>query len=473
MTQVTQQSPCKKAGRSLAWPEFEQKLGSVLESLEEDQFLIISIKRSNRYVQFAAQGSFGIRAETTSNSYLAESEKLDSRQVKELIAAGWKVPTGTPGKSTRQADPDGSPNFYTEFAYPVSFDALAKLTVQTFTEIYSIPHPGDLEYEAFNAEGVQISLTELGLRKASRRKKSKNTVQRDNVGDGNKLMESYPYKYGINSNQISQAIEQLRLNGENASWIVFIFNTAIQSTSSGDQCINLQYSVANGVVGMDWVLLGERNRADQRKITKFIRDRQHKVRKLSLNNVSYLRVEEGDLIELGLSIVKEFYQIPNEADITLLAERCVMPKDWQPKATPLTQKLLATVRATTGLQDLDFDEDGDIGVRYGTAMTYLRLIGEPQHVHIFCPILRDVEESAELFIKLNELNANQWLIRFFFRNGVVYGAADLPAEPLVVEHIGPSISRFCAIVDGTGSLLQAELGGQTAFIEFAPSLLRH
>lgn len=41
-----------------------------------------------------AQGSFGMRAETTSNSYLARSEQLDPRQIAALTEAGWAAPTG-------------------------------------------------------------------------------------------------------------------------------------------------------------------------------------------------------------------------------------------------------------------------------------------------------------------------------------------------------------------------------------------
>lgn len=52
-----------------AWPHFARKFSVALKKLEEDQFLILSIKHSNQYIQFAAQGSLGMRAETTSNSY--------------------------------------------------------------------------------------------------------------------------------------------------------------------------------------------------------------------------------------------------------------------------------------------------------------------------------------------------------------------------------------------------------------------
>src|SRR5450830_198077 len=74
---------------SVAWAPFSQKLAAALAKLEEDQFLILSVKRSNRFVQFAAQGSFGMPMETTSNSDLAKTEQLDQRHISILIVAGW------------------------------------------------------------------------------------------------------------------------------------------------------------------------------------------------------------------------------------------------------------------------------------------------------------------------------------------------------------------------------------------------
>ena len=34
-----------------------------------------------------------------------------------------------------------------------------------------------------------------------------------------------------------------------------------------------------------------------------------------MNEVSYLRVEDGDIAELGLSIVREFYIMPPDSDV--------------------------------------------------------------------------------------------------------------------------------------------------------------
>ena len=47
--------------RSAEWPVFEQNLATALKSMQEDEFLVISQKRSNLFVQFAAHGEFGMR----------------------------------------------------------------------------------------------------------------------------------------------------------------------------------------------------------------------------------------------------------------------------------------------------------------------------------------------------------------------------------------------------------------------------
>ena len=149
---------------SVDWPPFAKTLAAVLGKLEEDQFLIVSVKRSNRYVQFAAQGSFGMRAETTSNHYLPETEQLTQAQIADLVEAGWNPPTRPPAESTPEADPDGSPNFFIDFRKPGNFTKVSRKAVSALAGILGVPHPGYLEYTLFDADGNTITVPELGLK---------------------------------------------------------------------------------------------------------------------------------------------------------------------------------------------------------------------------------------------------------------------------------------------------------------------
>ena len=131
---------------------------------QEGQFLILQGKKSPHYVQFAAQGAYGFRMETTSNAFLAKYQQFTAEQISCLLKAGWQAPTEQPDKSTPEDDPDGSPNYFIDFPASASSKALAQLAVHLFTEILHVPHPGNLEYGAFDDDDNEVLLPELGLR---------------------------------------------------------------------------------------------------------------------------------------------------------------------------------------------------------------------------------------------------------------------------------------------------------------------
>ncbi len=301
---------------SVAWPPFAKKLAQVLRKLNEDQFLILSVKRSTQCIQFAAQGSFGIRVETTSNNYLAMPEQLNKRQISALIDAGWHAPTGLPAKSTPENDPDGSPNYYFDFPARKSFRTLADMAVSTLAKILRVPYPGFLEYDLFDSAGNEMALPELGLKRSVR----------------------------------SMQAEQ---------------------------------------------------------------------------------------------------------------------------EAALPQLLLATIRELTGIADLDFDNDGDISIRYGSVAAFIRLMASPSHVRICSPLLTKVDDTPELLAHLNEINSGSNYLRYFVRDGVIFAVADVPAAPYVSDHVTHAMQDFCQITDGLNSLLQAEYGGQALFMEAMPSLRKH
>ena len=312
-TQQQQQPVQRKL--SVAWPPFEKALASALAKLEEDQFLVISAKQGDRFVQFAGQGSFGIRAETASNAFLPKSEQLDDEQIKALGALGWSPPTGTPETSTPEADPDGSPNFFREFAQPVRHRAIAKLAVRTLAEVLRVPYPGFLHYEAFGDDGL-VDLPMLGLK--------------------------------------------------------------------------------------------------VRKVAKQVED-----------------------------------------------------------AGSLQQKLLAALREATGVEALEFDGDGDIPVRLGSAISFTRVIEEPPMIRITAPMVIEIEADPVLLAKLNEFNANSDVVRYALRNGTLYAVADLIARPFVAAHVIRAFRDFMAMADGFDEMIRTEFGGHTAFKDEFRSSLRH
>ena len=70
------------------WKAFGERLQAELIRMVEDQFLVITIKETNRFVQFAALGAEGMRAEATSNHYLSGRERLDAKEMRALVKCG-------------------------------------------------------------------------------------------------------------------------------------------------------------------------------------------------------------------------------------------------------------------------------------------------------------------------------------------------------------------------------------------------
>lgn len=150
------------------WQPFVDRLAAALAKLGEDQNLILAVEHRQRFVQFAGSGASGLRAESVSNAYLAESDQLLGDQVAALIAAGWRSPTHAPDASMAEKDAAGSPNFFADFDAPVPFDEVADLAVRTLVQIFEVSRPDQLEYDSFHTEGGQLSFPGLCRRRTQR-----------------------------------------------------------------------------------------------------------------------------------------------------------------------------------------------------------------------------------------------------------------------------------------------------------------
>lgn len=166
-------SECHGADRraSKDWITFTHQLSQVLSRLEEDQFLILSSKRGNRYLQFSCQGAWGMRAEVTSNHFLKGDDRLARREMAWLRAHGWNAPTGAPKQATPDKDPDGSPNYFIDFPASVPIPDIVSVAIDTLIHGLALPHPGALSYESFDSSGGALEFIELGLKPAPRQSK--------------------------------------------------------------------------------------------------------------------------------------------------------------------------------------------------------------------------------------------------------------------------------------------------------------
>lgn len=145
------------------WARFSVNLALVLADLDEDEFLIISSKRTGLFVQFSEQGQFGMRAEAVSNNY-KKGKPMSKEACIVMQNLGWNAPTNLPEESDPEGfTPDGSPNFFVDVATPVPYDAIALLAIATLRFVFHIGHPGELEYRSFGARIDSIRFPTLRI----------------------------------------------------------------------------------------------------------------------------------------------------------------------------------------------------------------------------------------------------------------------------------------------------------------------
>ena len=68
-------------------------------------------------------------------------------------------------------------------------------------------------------------------------------------------------------------------------------------------------------------------------------------------------------------------------------------------------RLLHTLRGATGIESLDFADDGDVHLRYGSVQVLARVSGDTPSVRLHAQVLGKVRSSEAQLEHLNNLNA--------------------------------------------------------------------
>ncbi len=142
-------------------------------------------------------------------------------------------------------------------------------------------------------------------------------------------------------------------------------------------------------------------------------------------------------------------------------------------APSLADEVLETIREATGLEHLEYDDDGDIVVGYGNATVLIRPIEAVSIIRMHALLIDEVEKSTKLLERLNLLNAQGKLVRFFYSNDSVYAVTELVAAPFVKAHLARTFEHCCHVADETATQLRAEFGGEGDLAAPPPGDLLH
>lgn len=133
---------------------------------------------------------------------------------------------------------------------------------------------------------------------------------------------------------------------------------------------------------------------------------------------------------------------------------------------PLMERVLTVFRSVTGIEDLTFDDDGDLCVRYGAILVSAFQVDN--RVRLFSALVTEVAETPALLRKLNQINGGGHRIRIFWHDHVVYAALDIPADPFVPAHLVTALNEFSEVAEGLAIVLRAEFSGKTVIEPSGP-----
>jgi len=130
--------------------------------------------------------------------------------------------------------------------------------------------------------------------------------------------------YAVTVRDIPEVISQLQRSGKNGHFAVLIF---VPPGSGYGEAVNLQYSIEQGAAGLDWVLLGSRNIADQKRINEFASKAGYRLEEHETNRVRYLLLTGNGISDLGAKIIRELYQVAPDTELEMITEGF----EWQPR----------------------------------------------------------------------------------------------------------------------------------------------
>ncbi|HEY3007979.1 MAG TPA: hypothetical protein VGJ63_07930 [Micromonosporaceae bacterium] len=127
-----------------------------------------------------------------------------------------------------------------------------------------------------------------------------------------------------------------------------------------------------------------------------------------------------------------------------------------------------TVVATmlkTPPDELQVDSDGDIGIRAGSAMVFVRVRDNPPLVDVFSPVLTEVEPTEQLYVKLSELTNRMPIGRLYCTSDTVWASVPVFGRDFQATHLMLAVQVMTGLADELDDRLHGEFGGKRFFGE--------
>jgi type III secretion system-like peptide-binding chaperone len=158
-------------------------------------------------------------------------------------------------------------------------------------------------------------------------------------------------------------------------------------------------------------------------------------------------------------------QAPIEPESSIKVERLERP-DLEPTMPRNQQHLndlvdaeLAEIYGHPPIRDVD----GDVAIRVGSTMLFLRTSRDGQEVVLFAPVVHDVAGRSRATEVLNDLNVEARWVKFQLIKDRVFVTLSVMSRPFVPAHLRQAVRILSDVADGIDNELAAKLNGRTTF----------
>lgn len=134
---------------------------------------------------------------------------------------------------------------------------------------------------------------------------------------------------------------------------------------------------------------------------------------------------------------------------------------------PLTEKVATVIAAmlNTSPESLPLDKDGDIGIRSGSAMVFVRVRDNPPLVDVFSPVLTEVNANEKLYVKLADLTHRMPIGRLYCNGNTVWASVPVFGRDFQASHLMLAVQVMTGLADELDDRLHGEFGGKRFFVD--------
>ncbi|MFC7545274.1 hypothetical protein [Plantactinospora sp. GCM10030261] len=145
-----------------------------------------------------------------------------------------------------------------------------------------------------------------------------------------------------------------------------------------------------------------------------------------------------------------------------ITERAREHDDLGVKLVERVKRVVAEILGTTADQ-LRVDADGDLAIRAGSAMIFVRAQEDPPMIDVFSPLLSGVQPTESLYQRLCDLTSGMPIGRIYCTGDTVWASIPVFGHEFQPTHLLLAVKAMVEIADDLDDQLRHEFGGSRFF----------